>query len=52
MDLNNRFSINDYHAHLKPFKINPPVFSVDAREKNDVSLLVQSLMYSIDPGLS
>lgn len=52
MDLNNRFSINDYHTHLKPFKLNPPVFSVDAREKRDVSLLVQSLMYSIDPGLS
>jgi uncharacterized protein len=52
MDLNNRFSINDYHTHLKPFKLNPPVFSVDAREKRDVSLLVQSLMYSIDPGLN
>ncbi|WP_394752093.1 ATP/GTP-binding protein [Crenothrix sp.] len=52
MDLNNRFTINDYHTHLKPFKINPPVFSVDAREKRDVSLLVQSLMYSLDPDLS
>jgi uncharacterized protein len=51
MDLSNRFSINDYHLHLKPFSLNPPVFSVDAREKSDVSLLVQSLMYSIDPSL-
>jgi uncharacterized protein len=51
MDLNNRFSIDDYHTHLKPFKLNPPVFSVDAREKRDVSLLVQSLMYSLDPGI-
>jgi uncharacterized protein len=52
MDLNNRYCIDDYHTHLKPFKLNPPVFSVDAREKRDVSLLVQSLMYSLDPGLN
>ncbi|SJM96582.1 GTP-binding protein [Crenothrix polyspora] len=52
MDLNNRYCIDDYHIHLKPFNLNPPVFSVDAREKRDVSLLVQSLMYTLDPGLS
>jgi len=52
MDLNNRYTISDYHTHLKPLKLNPPVFSVDAREKRDVSLLVQALMYSLDPGLS
>jgi signal recognition particle receptor subunit beta len=51
MDLNNRYTIDDYHTHLKPFKLNPPVFSVDARDKRDVSMLVQSLMYSLDPGL-
>jgi signal recognition particle receptor subunit beta len=52
MDLNNRYCIDDSPTHLQPFKLNPPVFSVDAREKRDVSLLVQSLMYSLDPGLN
>jgi len=49
MDLDNRFSIDDYSDQLKLLNLNPPVFSVDARVKQDVSLLVQSLMYSIDP---
>jgi uncharacterized protein len=43
--------IDDYHKQLQNFGINPPVFEIDARVKNDVSLLVQSLLYSIDPGL-
>lgn len=51
MDLSPTPAIDDYHVQLKNFGINPPVFEVDARVKNDVSLLVQSLLYSIDPGL-
>ncbi len=51
MDLNYHPSIDDYHAQLKTVGLNPPVFEIDARVKNDVSLLVQSLLYSIDPGL-
>ena len=31
--------------------LKTPVFAVDARVKNDVSLLVQALLYSLDPGL-
>jgi signal recognition particle receptor subunit beta len=49
MDLDDRFSIDDYYDQLKILKLNPPIFSVDARVKQDVSLLIQSLMYSIDP---
>jgi signal recognition particle receptor subunit beta len=49
MDLDGRFSIDDYYDQLKILKLNPPIFSVDARVKQDVSLLIQSLMYSIDP---
>ena len=52
MDLSNRPTINDYHERLQAFGIKPPVFAVDAREKNDVSLLVQALLYSLDPGLA
>ena len=51
MELSSRPTIADYSAKLQEFGLKPPVFEVDAREKNDVSLLVQALMYSLDPGL-
>jgi hypothetical protein len=28
-----------------------PIFEVDARRREDVSLLVEALLYSLDPGL-
>lgn len=52
MDLSSKPSIDDYNKQLQVFGLKPPVFAVDAREKNDVSLLVQALMYSLDPGLT
>jgi uncharacterized protein len=52
MDLCSKPAIGDYHKQLKAFNLKPPVFQVDARQKNDVSLLVQALMYSLDPGLT
>ncbi|PKM13165.1 MAG: GTP-binding protein [Gammaproteobacteria bacterium HGW-Gammaproteobacteria-3] len=51
MDVSNRPMIGDYQQRLKELGINPPVFAVDARVKNDVSLLIQALLYSLDPGL-
>ncbi|MBE0437231.1 MAG: ATP/GTP-binding protein [Methylomicrobium sp.] len=51
MDLSSRPVINDYHKKLKEMGMNIPVFTVDARVKNDVSLLIQALLYSLDPGL-
>jgi signal recognition particle receptor subunit beta len=51
MDLSSKPTIDDYHLQLQTFGLKPPVFAVDAREKNDVSLLVQALLYSLDPGL-
>lgn len=51
MDLRATPAIADYRRELKALKLNPPVFAVDAREFNDVSLLVQALLYSLDPGL-
>lgn len=52
MDISNKPTIADYHAQLKISNLKPPVFAVDARVKNDVSLLVQSLLYTLDPGLA
>lgn len=51
MDLKSTPCVADYHQQLKTMGLKPPVFAVDAREYNDVSLLVQSLLYSLDPGL-
>lgn len=52
MDISAKPIIEDYHAQLELLGLKPPVFAVDAREKNDVSLLVQALLYSLDPGLA
>ena len=51
MDISSKPSIKDYHQQLQALGLKPPVFAVDAREHNDVSLLVQALLYSLDPGL-
>ncbi len=40
-----------YNTKLREMKMSAAVFEVDARERNDVSLLVQSLLFTIDPGL-
>ncbi len=51
MDVSNKPSIAEYHQQLQDMNMKPPVFAIDAREFNDVSLLVQALLYSLDPGL-
>lgn len=51
MDISSTPTINEYQKQLKILGLNPPVFAVDAREHNDVSLLVQALLYTLDPGL-
>ncbi len=40
-----------YNKKLREMKISAAVFEVDARKQADVSLLVQSLLFTIDPGL-
>ena len=51
-------SIADYHRHLRDNPtagapcVNPPVFAVDARERDDMAMLVQALAYSLDPALA
>ncbi len=51
MDLSATPTVDDYHQQLKKYGLKPAVFAVDAREKKDVSLLLQSLLLSIDPML-
>jgi len=51
MDLRQTPTIADYHMQLKNLGLNPPIFEVDARVRTDISLLVQSLLFSLNPGL-
>ncbi len=51
MDISAYPTIDEYHQHLQESNIKVPIFSVDARKKNDVSILVQALMFALDPGL-
>ncbi|MCK5716345.1 MAG: GTP-binding protein, partial [Thiomargarita sp.] len=51
VDISDTPKIADYQQVLATFNLNPPVFEIDARRKEDVSLLVQALLYSLDPSL-
>lgn len=51
MDLSVKPSLEDYHRQLDRYGAKIPIFEVDARMKKDVSLLVEALLYSLDPGL-
>ena len=52
MDKVNKPTIYNYRDELKKMSLNPPVFEVDARQKEDVSLLVQSLLFTLDPSIN
>ncbi len=47
--------VADYHRHLRDHApgvgLNLPIFQVDARCRRDVAMLVQALLYTIDPGV-
>ena len=45
-------NISDYRNWLKELNISAPIFSVDAREKVDISSLIQALLYTMDPGVA
>ncbi|MES9851847.1 MAG: ATP/GTP-binding protein [Candidatus Thiodiazotropha sp. L084R] len=51
MDLADTPMIEDYHLQLENSGVKIPVFDIDARIKKDVSLLLEALLYSLDPGL-
>jgi len=51
MDEVRKPELNEYVKHLASLGMVVPVFEVDARHKRDVSLLVQALLFSIDPGI-
>lgn len=44
--------ISDYQHWLDELGYTAPIFEVDARSREDVSLLLQGLLLSLDPGVS
>lgn len=51
MDEDQHPAIDEYHQQLEKTKHNVPVFEVDARERRDIALLIEALLYTLDPGL-
>ncbi|MBV2093194.1 MAG: GTP-binding protein, partial [Candidatus Thiodiazotropha sp. (ex Ctena orbiculata)] len=50
MDEKSHPEIDDYHREITAMGWPVlPIMEVDAREKEDMSMLVQSLLYTIDP---
>jgi len=51
MDLASTPTLDDYGERLEQAGIRAPVLEVDARSADDVALLIEALLYTIDPGL-
>jgi len=53
MDKKNNPPLDNYRIELEKMSLkNIPVFEVDARDKKDVSLLVQALLFSLEPNVN
>jgi uncharacterized protein len=52
MDEQREPGLDRYNLHLKALGLKAPIFEVDARERRDVAILVQALLYSLDPGIA
>ncbi|BDI07791.1 GTP-binding protein [Sphaerotilus microaerophilus] len=51
MDSRTSPTIDEYVRQMKEMELAAPVFEVDARRRDDVSMLIQALLLSIDPTL-
>jgi len=51
-DLAYKPGIDDYWRVASELDLTIPIFEVDARDRRDVTYLVQALLYSLDSGLS
>src|SRR5690606_18652090 len=50
MDTSPRPGLYSYHTRLKELGVQAPVFEVDARNRGDVSIMLQALLAMLDPG--
>lgn len=51
-DLTGTATLQPYCEKLEQYGYRAPVMEVDARSREDVAMLLQSLLFSIDPGIS
>ncbi len=51
-DLNGQPRLNEFNSLLERYNFRAPIMEADPRNKNDVALLIQALLYTVDPGLS
>lgn len=51
MDLKPSPCLDDYFKYTENLQLGFPIFSVDARRKQDVAVLIKALIYSLDPCL-
>ncbi len=51
MDEQPRPGLYTFHTRLKELGVRAPVFEVDARERDDVKVLLQGLLALLDPGV-
>lgn len=49
MDISMRPKLSEYYSLLQNMKLTAPLFEVDARRKRDIYLLLQALLYSLEP---
>ncbi|PHQ23638.1 GTP-binding protein [Marinobacter guineae] len=51
MDVKNRPGLYSFYTKLDELGIRAPVFEVDARERSDITILLQALLAMLDPGV-
>lgn len=50
MELGKGHTLDEYRNALLRYDLHIPVFEVDARKHDDIMMLIQALLYSLDPG--
>ncbi len=43
--------VEQYHEELKPTGLKAPIFEIDARQRRDVIVLIEALLFSLTPDL-
>jgi hypothetical protein len=51
MDVKRRPGLYSFHTKLKELGVKAPVFEVDARDRDDIKLMMISLLSLLDPGM-
>ncbi len=51
-DINKRYDLSEYHALFDKELPVIPIFEIDSRNRKDIELMVETLLYTLDPKLS